>query len=253
MANEPLAQDLRRCSRCGQEKPASRENFSFIRCRGKWHSWCKPCCAEQRRQDRSDRPDHYRNIKAQSVAKNYDEVLSRNRARYHRDRDHNLATTRVRMAVNRERYNENRRNKRAANPQEARRKARQTREANLESYRDYARNAWAKATPQRRLRNHFTAAICHSLKGSTKGGRSWETILGYTAADLRAHLERQFVKGMSWENYGDWHVDHIVPVVQFNFQSADDPDFRACWALTNLRPLWASANLSKNRRRTHLI
>jgi hypothetical protein len=62
---------------------------------------------------------------------------------------------------------------------------------------------------------------------------------------------------MTWENYGKgpgrWHIDHIVPRTAFNFQSADDPAFRACWAITNLRPLWSAENIRKHAKRTHLI
>lgn len=52
---------------------------------------------------------------------------------------------------------------------------------------------------------------------------------------------------------GDWHVDHVIPLASFSFKTAHDPDFRAAWALTNLRPLWAVANLRKGARRTHLL
>lgn len=146
--------------------------------------------------------------------------------------------------------------KRQSDPAHAERVRRQQAESRARHGHKYAeqrRRAWATAPAQRRIRNYFTAAICHSLKGSTKGGRSWETILGYTADDLRQHLERQFAKGMSWDNYGEWHVDHIVPVASFTFSSADDAEFKACWSLTNLRPLWAADNMSKKHKRTHLI
>lgn len=63
-----------------------------------------------------------------------------------------------------------------------------------------------------------------------------------------AHLERQFSPGMSWANYGRWHIDHDTPVARFNFDSAEHPEFKACWALTNLKPLWARDNLSKGAR-----
>lgn len=253
MATEPIAQDYRRCSRCSQYKPTDRAHFSFIRCKDKWHPWCKECCAAQRREDRARRPDHYRKIKCESTARNRDDVLARNRARYHQHRDVNLVTQRERMAANRDKYNANRRAKRAANLIEARRKAQADREANRARYRGYAKKAWEKATPQRRLRNFFTAAICHSLQGRTKGGRSWESLLGYSAADLRAHLERQFERGMNWDNYGEWHVDHILPVASFSFASPDDPEFKACWALANLRPLWGTDNLCKSDKRLFLL
>jgi hypothetical protein len=79
--------------------------------------------------------------------------------------------------------------------------------------------------------------------------------LGYTREQLISHIERQFTRGMTWENYGKlgrgWEIDHIIPVSSFDM--TDDEQFRACWALTNLRPMWALANRSKQARRELLL
>jgi hypothetical protein len=80
---------------------------------------------------------------------------------------------------------------------------------------------------------------------NNKGGHTWEDIVGYTLTDLQQHLESLFQPGMSWDNYGEWHVDHIHPKSSFTFTSRDDPEFRKCWALDNLQPLWAADNLAK--------
>ena len=78
--------------------------------------------------------------------------------------------------------------------------------------------------------------------------------LDYSIEELARHLERQFSEGMTWDNYGRlWHVDHILPSSSFHFERADDPDFKFCWALSNLRPLWAKDNLKKNAKRIFLI
>lgn len=114
-----------------------------------------------------------------------------------------------------------------------------------------AKDAW-KLCPRRRLNLGVANGIRKSLGGS-KGRRSWQTLVGFSFDDLRAHLEKQFSRGMSWENWGDWHVDHILPLSSFHFDGPDDPEFRAAWALTNLRPLWARANLAKNNKRTLLL
>jgi hypothetical protein len=58
---------------------------------------------------------------------------------------------------------------------------------------------------------------------------------------------------MTWDNMKEWHLDHIVPKSAFTYASPDDPEFRACWALANLRPLWKKANLKKSAERTHLL
>lgn len=79
-------------------------------------------------------------------------------------------------------------------------------------------------------------------------------MLGYSAEDLKAHLERGFTSGMTWENYGSaWHVDHCVPQSSFKFQAASDSEFQACWALSNLRPLYALDNMRKSNKRVYLI
>ena len=65
------------------------------------------------------------------------------------------------------------------------------------------------------------------------------------------HLERQFLRGMTWDNYGEWHIDHIVPVTAFDL--TNDEDLIACFALTNLRPLWAKDNRKKLAQRLYLI
>jgi hypothetical protein len=113
----------------------------------------------------------------------------------------------------------------------------------MQSRRQYERS---KQKPMFRLVQRIRAGLRQSLHGS-KQART-EEMLGYRVADLRKHLERQFLRGMSWNNMGEWHIDHIVPVSAFNFSSHLDEDFKRCWSLANLRPLWAEDNLRKGAR-----
>ena len=116
-----------------------------------------------------------------------------------------------------------------------------------------ARNKVLRAeNPSFAIRERMSAGIKNSLRDG-KNGRSWERLVGYTVTDLMRHLERQFLSGMSWDNRGEWHIDHILPLASFKFTRPDDPEFRAAWALTNLRPLWAKDNMRKSDKRTHLI
>ena len=117
------------------------------------------------------------------------------------------------------------------------------------------RNYRAKKGEAFRLRNNLGAYLSTTLRkaGMPKNRSSWEEILGYTADDLIRHVERQFTKGMTWENYGEWHLDHITPVVSFSYESVNDPEFLACWSLANLRPMWASENISKGGKIVYLI
>jgi hypothetical protein len=96
------------------------------------------------------------------------------------------------------------------------------------------------------------AMVANVLRGK-KNGRSWKELVGYGPADLVSHLERQFLPGMSWDNRTAWDIDHIQPVSSFSFQTAECDEFKACWALSNLRPLWRKKNREKGARRTLLL
>jgi hypothetical protein len=78
-----------------------------------------------------------------------------------------------------------------------------------------------------------------------KAWRKWEDLVGYSVHELMAHLESKFQPGMTWENRGEWHVDHIRPRSSFSYETATDEGFLACWAMENLQPLWALDNLRK--------
>jgi hypothetical protein len=101
-----------------------------------------------------------------------------------------------------------------------------------------------KSDPKFKLKCQMSVSICLSLKGN-KNGRKWEGIIGYTLNQLKKHIEKQFTDGMSWNNYGDWHIDHKIPISAFNFTIPEHEDFKRCWALSNLQPLWAHDNLTK--------
>ena len=106
--------------------------------------------------------------------------------------------------------------------------------------------------PAYRVRGRISAQLREVLS-TGKGGQTTERLIGYPVSELRTHLERQFTKGMSWGNMGEWHIDHIIPISSFAITGPDDPELRRAWSLPNLRPLWAAENLAKHDRRTHLI
>lgn len=53
---------------------------------------------------------------------------------------------------------------------------------------------------------------------------------------------------MSWENYGEWHIDHIIPDSWFNYSSTEDDEFKKSWSLDNLQPMWGKENQSKGNK-----
>ena len=115
---------------------------------------------------------------------------------------------------------------------------------NKEKIYEYQRNR-RKTDPRYRLNANTKTAIGVSLHGN-KNGRHWEDLVGYTLDNLKEHLESQFTDGMTWDNYGKWSIDHFIPISAFNFTKPEHLDFKRCWALENLQPLWAEENMSKH-------
>jgi len=66
-------------------------------------------------------------------------------------------------------------------------------------------------------------------------------ILGCSPLYLKEHLECQFKEGMSWDNQGKWHIDHIIPLSSGN---TEEEIIKLCH-YTNLQPLWAIDNMKK--------
>lgn len=128
-----------------------------------------------------------------------------------------------------------------------------------EKYRAKALAAYYRklSTPEGKVAHRVRAAIKRWAVGCGRNNKRTGNLaarLGYTAADLKRHLERQFVRGMSWENYGSrWHIDHIIPLASFSLTGFDDPNFHVAWGLPNLRPLWAGENCRKSWKRTLLL
>jgi hypothetical protein len=125
------------------------------------------------------------------------------------------------------------------------------RKKNPEKTREWHKkmNEKRRSKPIFKLSDIISASIKNSLK-SGKNGRHWESLLNYTIQDLMTHLENQFKKGMSWDNQGmfGWHIDHIIPISLWQFNTPQDREFKQCWALCNLQPLWAEENLRKSNK-----
>jgi hypothetical protein len=111
--------------------------------------------------------------------------------------------------------------------------------------RDYERNRKAN-DPAYKLISNFRTAIYQVLKeNNVEKNKHYFDILQYTPEELISHLEKQFTDSMTWENYGEWHVDHKTPISSFNFESIDDDSFMKCWSLENLQPMWGKENIVK--------
>lgn len=260
MAKVLIAREDRACTACKSRLPLAAQFWSRDRKSPTgFRARCKAC---------SSKADATRYARAS------ESFIARARARFASDPDAHRARMRAYYATNREALKAKSRARKEALREEINAKNREAYAADRENRRaksvsqsrkrraekpDVVRAyhvAWRNSRPHQRVRHTIGNAIRSAIRAN-KAGRSWEALVGYDLPTLMRHIERQFAAGMNWNNYGRgascWHIDHIRPVASFSFDTSDDPGFRECWALTNLRPLWEPENLSKKAVRTLLI
>ena len=90
------------------------------------------------------------------------------------------------------------------------------------------------------LRSQISKVLKHNSKS-----KSTIKLLGCEIIDFKQHLKSHFQCGMSWSNYGKWHIDHIRPCASFDLSKPSQQ--RKCFHYTNLQPLWAHDNLCKGK------
>jgi len=130
--------------------------------------------------------------------------------------------------------------------QEHKKELKEYNQEHREKIREYKRKyiRERRKDSQFRLDKNVGTAIWFALKNK-KAGRHWEALVGYTLEKLMQRLSVNFKKGMSFQNYGEWHIDHKKPQSLFNYENAEEQAFKDCWSLVNLQPLWAIDNLRK--------
>jgi hypothetical protein len=114
-------------------------------------------------------------------------------------------------------------------------KINETRRKNLQKRRD--------EDPKYRVMMALHCRLYMAVK--EKKGKTME-LVGCSKDALNKHLYSKFTEGMTWENYGEWHIDHIRPCASFNLE--DPEEQKKCFHWTNLQPLWAKDNIIKSDR-----
>ncbi len=264
MADEGI-QQIKRCTKCSEKKPL--DQFSLLRTvKSGRRSRCKSCEAAAGRVYYAKNAEKCRTAYRDKYAKNPEHFRERSRV-WHRENVGRAAQRNKNWkAQNAEAVRNYNKKHYAANKELSRERFLRWLENNKPQRQDYMRlwrdensdkqrlyNRRRLESVKTRIENAIRCRIWWSITKGSKGARRTFALLGYTVEHLRAHLERQFLRGMTWENYGEWHIDHIVPLASFSYSSPDDEDFKAAWALTNLRPMWKVDNMSKGAKRLTLL
>jgi len=97
-----------------------------------------------------------------------------------------------------------------------------------------------------RIRKNMSNRIKSAFKRYKDLKKDYGTMQMYVGCDMYTffkHIEDQWTEGMSWDNYGKWHLDHIRPIASFDLTK--DEEVKACFNYKNVQPLWAEDNLKK--------
>ena len=94
-----------------------------------------------------------------------------------------------------------------------------------------------------RIKKNLRGRIYKAIKRNSKS-TSTMILIGCSMDELKIHLSSMFKEGMSWDNYGKWHIDHIKPCASFNL--SDPAQQKECFHYSNLQPLWAIENIKKS-------
>jgi flagellar biosynthesis GTPase FlhF len=184
---------------------------------------------------------YYQEYSALYYKNNKEDLLKYKKKWYLNNREYTIEKGRIYKSENREWYSKYLRNWRMINNKYHKEYLKIWHNENPEKRKEY----WEKL---RNNRPHIiawrnTLRLSLNRMGKKKEESTIES-LGYSSKDIKSHMESLFKEGMSWENWGDWHIDHIFPVSKFDTGTP----ISVVNSLDNLQPLWAKDNLSKNNK-----
>ncbi len=223
---------MRACTKCLRSFPFTAEFFTrrsdtLIGLR----SQCKPCTNARDKRWANNPEKERQRVKAYRLAN--PETVQNTKKRWNdANREHNTEMHRLWIAKNRDHANAYQREYNKKNSDKIR-------EINKKKTKKRLQN-----DPAYRIQMNLYSRMRLGLRrvGAVKKGRYVE-LIGCTYTELKAYIGDKLESGMTWENYGGWHIDHIIPCAAFDLT---DPEQQwACFHYTNLQPLWAEDNLKK--------
>ena len=226
-----MTENKKRCTKCGKKTPTT-EYSQKIGCKNDLDSRCKICIRKYRNDwGKKNRKKLNKTIKLWR-SKNKKYLYEKGKEWTENNREKCREAGRKWYAANKDKHSDARKLWCKKHPKECKAK--------------YQKEYRKKMSTQKgALDKRMGCVIWQSLRGNKKG-RHWETLVGFSVEELRTHLEKQFTDGMSWKNFGEWHIDHVIAKSRFNYEHPEEQEFRICWGLANLQPMWGKDNLSKH-------
>ena len=218
--------DFKFCKKCNQEKPVC-DFYKNSTKKSGFTSSCKECFAKYYRKNREKAKAN----NAKYRRENSEKIKSR-RAKYYRENPEKIKAKNAKY--------------RRENPEKIKELLAKYRRENREKIKEYLKKCY-KNDDNFKIRVLLRGRILDSLKAqSAKKSNKTLELIGCSVNELWEHLEGQFTDGMTRQNQGEWHIDHIKPCSAFDL--TDPKQQKECFNYKNLQPLWAQDNLKKSNK-----
>lgn len=218
---------LKICTKCHKEKTIDQFHKKTSSKDG-YRSNCRECSSEYNK-IRKEKSKEYN----KKYRKENSESLRENKRRYYLE---NIEYFREKNKNNRESLDKNKKReyqKKYYNKEETKKRI-----------KEYRKNRYEK-DPLYKLTLNIRKRIRISLKSKLiKSVSKYEEILGCSFQEFKVYIESLFIENMSWDNYGQWHLDHKIPI---SWAKTEEEVYELSH-YTNFQPLWMIDNLSKGNR-----
>ena len=238
-----LVEGSKFCKKCGENKPLAAFYKSKDTQTG-LTNYCKNCMKKKSLEWSKNNAEKIRERNKEYREKHRDKCDARSKAWAECNRERSRQIKQAWKKRNMETVRRHAREKARRDSEKIKIKKKQYRSENPHIARDYIKEI-RKNNLSRRISDNIGNQMRSALFRN-KGRKSWEAIVGYSVESLINHLGTKFSEGMTWENYGEWHIDHIRPISSFDFETEPLKAAKECWAIGNLQPLWAIDNIRKS-------
>lgn len=175
---------------------------------------------------------------------NKEDILERGKNYYQNNKEKISENKKIYREKNKEHFKEYRKNHHIQNIERDKKTSKIWYEKNKDKILNNYKNRLLTDSKFKFIQN-LKCNIRNSLTryGYTKNSKTFD-ILGIEYEKFKIYIEEQFVEGMTWENYGDWHLDHKTPI---SWANSEEEALLLCH-YKNYQPLWANDNLIKGNR-----
>lgn len=236
------------CVRCKLEKPINNFGNNKNKKDGK-STYCKKCELIRSKEYRENNRDKV-NLSSKKYRENNQKKYKESIDKYLKKNPNMTSKERMKKYRQSDEWKIKNKEKRKKYYQENKEKLREKRKKYYQENKEKNRklnNTWKNKKRKEdgffRMKINLRNRIREYLVGDSKGKKTQE-IVGLDKENFKLYIQNQFTNGMSWENYGKWHLDHIIPLCS----AKNDNEALLLNHYSNLQPLWAEDNIRKNRK-----